>query len=75
MASAESGLFHEEMTLSDETFRYFLRSSVLVQLFSLLENLFLEVAKGIKGDRLLFPIVIARGLLPGRCLTCLNCLT
>ena len=45
MASAESGLFHEEMTLSDETFRYFLRSSVLVQLFSLIENLFLEVAK------------------------------
>lgn len=45
MGSAESGLFHEEMTLSDETFRYYLRSSVLVQLFSLIENLFLEVAK------------------------------
>jgi len=43
--TAESGLFHEEMTLSDGTFRYYLRSSVLVQLFSLIENLFLEVAK------------------------------
>jgi hypothetical protein len=45
MGSWELGLFHEEMTLSDETFRYYLRSSVLVQLFSLIENLFLEVAK------------------------------
>lgn len=51
MGSTELGLFHEEMTLSDETFRYYLKSSVLVQLFSLIENLFLEVAKDMAKRR------------------------
>lgn len=52
------GVVREEMTLQDDNFRDYLRKSVLVQLFSLIENLFVEVANGMAkmlGQRLQLP--------------------
>ncbi len=49
---------HENMTLQDDDFWYYLRRSVLVQLFSLIENLFVEVANDMAkmlGQRVRLP--------------------
>ena len=58
------------MTLQDDSFRYYQRSTVLIQLFSLLENLFLEVAKDM-AEMLRQPFQLP----PSRCQTSISTFT